>query len=144
MPIDQSRIRALIPHAGAMCLLDRVEAYDARNIVCVARSHREPDNPLRRYDRLSAICGLEYAAQAMALHGALAAAPQGPRPGYLVAVRDLTWRVNGLDSLPGELLVQAERVQGDAAAAVYRFAIEAEGQAVVGGRATVKFGRHAG
>ena len=42
--VDISR---LIPHRGAMCLLDRVENWDKDHIVCRTTSHRRPDNPLR-------------------------------------------------------------------------------------------------
>jgi predicted hotdog family 3-hydroxylacyl-ACP dehydratase len=63
MQIDQAGIRALIPHAGAMCLLDRVESWDATHIRCVTDSHHRADNPLRQSNGLRAICGVEYAAQ---------------------------------------------------------------------------------
>ena len=55
----------LIPHAGAMCLLDTVDAWTESCITCTATSHRDVSNPLRRREKLDAICGLEYAAQAM-------------------------------------------------------------------------------
>lgn len=71
--IGASRIRELIPHAGAMCLLERVIEYDDASICCEARSHLDVDNPLRHNGRLSTLCGIEYAGQAMALHGALRA-----------------------------------------------------------------------
>ena len=38
-------------------------------IRCVARGHRDADNPLRAGGELPALCGIEYAAQAMAAHG---------------------------------------------------------------------------
>ena len=40
-------IASRIPHAGRMCLLDRVECWDTQRIRCRARSHRDADNPLR-------------------------------------------------------------------------------------------------
>jgi predicted hotdog family 3-hydroxylacyl-ACP dehydratase len=137
--IDQSRIRELIPHAGPMCLLDGVQAWDGSSILCVSSSHRLALHPLRRAGRLSAIYGVEYAAQAMALHAALGAAHGRARAGYLIALRDVACGAEELDALPGDLLVRAERMQGDAAAATYRFAIHAAGQELLAGRATVKF-----
>jgi predicted hotdog family 3-hydroxylacyl-ACP dehydratase len=69
--IDANRIRELIPHAGTMCLLERVVGCDQTSIRCETRSHQNDNNPLRYKGRLSSVCGIEYAAQAMALHGAL-------------------------------------------------------------------------
>jgi len=69
--IDAGSIRELIPHAGTMCLLEHVVAFDDTSIRCETRSHLDVNNPLRYKGRLSSLCGIEYAAQAMALHGAL-------------------------------------------------------------------------
>ena len=62
----------MIPHTGAMCLLDGVLQWDTSTIQCVSRSHRDAHNPLRIDGRLPTLCGIEYAAQAMAVHGGLA------------------------------------------------------------------------
>ncbi len=80
VPIDAERIRKLVPHAGNMCLLERVVACDAASIRCETRSHLDQSNPLRRNGHLASICAIEYAAQAMALHGALTA------PGHIGAL----------------------------------------------------------
>ena len=64
-------IATLIPHSGSMCLLDGVLSWDENTILCRTASHRLPDNPLRSNGRLAGVCGVEYAAQAMALHGGL-------------------------------------------------------------------------
>ena len=74
--LDRAWIASHIPHQGSMCLLDYVEAWDRERIRCRASSHRAADNPLRAYGRLGAACGIEYAAQAMAVHGALLAPPR--------------------------------------------------------------------
>ena len=72
--MNHAAICARLPHAGRMCLLERVETWDGESITCIASSHRDADNPLRANGRLHAVCGVEYAAQAMALHGSLLAA----------------------------------------------------------------------
>ena len=77
--LDRAAIAARIPHQGSMCLLDAVLAWDSGQIHCRASSHRQPDNPLRAAARRGAACGIEYAAQAMAVHGALLA-PAGAPP----------------------------------------------------------------
>src|SRR5258708_3794232 len=98
----RTAIAGLIPHSGAMCLLDEVLAWDAATIKCRTASHRQLGNPLSRGGSLAAICGIEYAAQAMAVHGRLADAT-GDRPvsGFLASVREVHCNVGRLDRLPG-------------------------------------------
>lgn len=136
---DAIGIAALIPHAGAMVLLDRVEAWDADGIVCRARSHLDAANPLRREGRLSACCGLEYALQAAALHGALVAGGVAQRAGFVAALRGVALRVERLDMASfGELRVAARLERQEAGGIIYALAVEAaDGAPLLSGRATV-------
>ena len=136
--LDRVAIAARIPHQGSMCLLDAVLAWDSGQIHCRASSHRQPDNPLRAAERLGAACGIEYAAQAMAVHGALLA-PEGapPRPGYLASVRSVQLAVDRLDDLPQDLDIVAERLSGDENNILYHFRVEHAGDLLLSGRATV-------
>lgn len=137
--MDHAAIAARIPHSGSMCLLQRLESHDERQIRCSASSHRDIANPLRLDGALPAACAVEYAAQAMALHGALAApAGERPTPGFLASVRHLRLRVARLDDVPGDIEVRAERLAGDTRQALYSFALHGQGGALlVEGRATV-------
>jgi predicted hotdog family 3-hydroxylacyl-ACP dehydratase len=136
--IDRDRIAGLIPHAGTMCLLDEVTGWDDRSIRCRATSHRDPANPLAVDGRLGAACGVEYAAQAMALHGGLTGAVDGrPTAGYLASLRALVLRVDRLDNLAGDLIVEAERLAGETASVSYRFSVSHGGTLLVSGRAAV-------
>ena len=138
MQLDHAWIAARIPHQGSMCLLDRVLEWDDDRICCAAVSHRAGDNPLRAHGRLASACGIEYAAQAMAIHGALLAnADDTPRQGYLTSVRSVTLHVARLDDLPGELLVEAERLSGDANNIIYRFSLKYGDRCLLEGRAAV-------
>ena len=138
MLIGRAAIARLIPHAGAMCLLDAVLAWDDQTISCRTARHHAPGNPLARAGRLHALCGVELAAQAMALHGRLAGgATAPPRAARLASLRDLVWRVERLDLVPGDLLVEAERLIGAAARAVYGFRVSGGGGEVLRGRAAV-------
>lgn len=132
-------IAALIPHAGAMVLLDRVEAWDADGILCRARSHLDAANPLRREGRLSACCGIEYALQAAALHGALRAGGVAQRPGYVAALRAVSLDVERLDVAAfGELRVSARLERQEAAGIIYALALyAADGAPLLSGRATI-------
>jgi len=136
--LSRTDIARLIPHAGAMCLLDGVERWDADEIRCVSRTHADADNPMRAGGKLAALCGVEYAAQAMAVHGALAGGAKArPKAGFLVALRDVSCLVPRIDDLPGELVVDAERLMGDDDRVIYRFALRVGEIEVLSGRATV-------
>ena len=136
--LTKAEIAALIPHAGAMCLLDGVVHWDAVNIRCLSRSHRDPENPLRADGQLRAVCGIEYAAQAMAVHGALAGIVGAkPKAGYLASVRDVACRKSRLDDLEGELIVDAGQLMGDEGRVIYQFTLRVGAIEVLSGRATV-------
>ena len=124
MRLDKSWIAARIPHAGSMCLLDEVIEWSDDRILCRSGTHRRADNPLRAHGRLGAACAVEYAAQAMAVHGTLAGATAAaPRPGYLTSVRDLVLRVARLDDIDDDLFIAASRLAGDAAGVSYEFSV---------------------
>lgn len=121
-----------------MCLLDAVLEWSEQGIVCQASSHTAVDNPLRAHGRLGAATGVEYAAQAMAAHGALLAPAQtGPTQGYLTSVRSLSLHVDRLDHLAGPLRVSAERLSGDTRLILYAFHIHHEERCLIEGRASV-------
>jgi predicted hotdog family 3-hydroxylacyl-ACP dehydratase len=121
-----------------MCLLDAVVDWSETAISCIATSHADPANPLRADGRLGAAAGIEYAAQAMAVHGALLAGDDGaPRQGYLASVRGVTLHVARLDDLPGQLDVHAERLSGDTSNVLYQFSVSHAGRCLLAGRATV-------
>jgi predicted hotdog family 3-hydroxylacyl-ACP dehydratase len=138
MLVTRAEIAALIPHAGTMCLLDGVVSWDENRIRCVSRSHLDTGNPLRAGGRLPAVCGIEYAAQAMAVHGGLAGKIRGrPLAGFLASVRDVTCRRDRLDDLDGSLFVEAVRALGDEAHVIYEFRLWVGEMEVLSGRAAV-------
>lgn len=136
--LDRAAIAARIPHQGDMCLLDTVVDWSETHISCRASSHRDPANPLRANHRLGAANGIEYAAQAMAMHGALLAqASDLPRQGYLTSVRGVRLHVARLDDLPDVLAVNAERLSGDSNHILYQFSLSHAGRCLLEGRAAV-------
>ena len=121
-----------------MCLLDEIASWDSERVRSVSRTHREPSNPLRSGGHLGALCGVEYAAQTMAAHGALAGAiAERPRAGYLVSLRNVVCDAHSLDELDGDLCVDAERITGDAERVMYQFRVSVGVTQVLSGRATV-------
>lgn len=137
--MNQVDICARLPHAGRMCLLASLVQWDNDSIVCLADSHRDADNPLCMDGRLHAVAGVEYAAQAMALHGNLLAGSGAPvTRGYLASVRDLKLAVEDLSMLSGDLNITARRLNGDANGFIYEFEIHAGAGPALSGRLTAK------
>ena len=139
--IHREQILTMIPHCGAMCLLDEVLSWTDVSVRCLSRRYQDLDNPMRRADgTLGAACGIELAAQAMAVQGWLSGGGGGPpRRGYLVSLRDVAMRTPRLDAAPGDLIIEAERLLGDANGAAYRFRLGRGDAELLSGRATVVF-----
>ena len=148
MVLSRDGIAALIPHQGAMCLLDEVLSFDGDSIVCRAASHRDAPHPLRDGGVLPAICGIEYAAQAMAVHGALVAnevdkaagkrsTEARGRGGMLAAARDVMLNVERLDDIADDLLVSARKLVAHNRRLLYEFTLHAGGRELARGRAAV-------
>jgi predicted hotdog family 3-hydroxylacyl-ACP dehydratase len=139
MPLTKTEICELLPHTGSMCLLEAVQHWDQDEILCVAESHRDPSNPLRRRDILPAVSGVEYAAQAMGVHGGLVSrlAVSKPTVGYLASLRDVALRVTRLDNIAAPLLVRVRRVADTVGSVMCDFELSADGGTLVSGRATL-------
>jgi predicted hotdog family 3-hydroxylacyl-ACP dehydratase len=136
--LNRAWIEARIPHQGRMCLLDEVLDWDAQHIRCRTATHRAPDNPLRSRDRLGIACGIEYAAQAMALHGALAGgAGRSSRVGLLASVRDVRLMGLRLDDIESDLICEVTHLAGDSLTALYEFALRDRDRSLLSGRASV-------
>lgn len=128
-------VRGLVPHQGAMCLLDEVLEWDEQSIACRATSHRDPGNPLRTPAGLAAVIGVEYAAQAVAAHGALT--QKRSAIGYLASLRDVECLVERLDTEAEALVVRAQRVAAESGRLLYDFRIESGGRELANGRLAV-------
>ena len=143
MRMNRAWIEERIPHQGRMCLLDEVLAWDAHHIRCSTGTHRALDNPLRSHDRLGIAGGIEYAAQTMALHGALASAALGAnaaapsRVGLLASVRDVRLHVLRLDDIEADLLCEVTHLAGDNFTALYEFTLRDKDRSLLAGRASV-------
>lgn len=137
MKLGREEVCALIPHAGSMCLLDAVEYWDEHSIVCSSMSHLRGDNPLRGAMGLAAVHGMEYGAQAMALHGALLSAGEPLTGGLLAALRDVRLHVGRLDEIAGALQIFATRLMADGGNLLYRVEARGAGRLLVEGRVTV-------
>lgn len=141
MLIGKAEIRRLIPHAGAMCLLDRVETWHARSIVCRSASHRDPANPLRRGNTLSAIHAFEYAGQAAAVHGGLLARERGERApfAYLGALKACVLHVTHLHTVERDLRISVELLAGEKRGAIYACHVASSADILAAGRLMIIF-----
>ncbi len=145
--LDHAGIAARVPHAGPMCLLGALHAFSAQHIHCSSRAHDDPAHPLRSPGGLLAPAAIEYAAQAMALHGGLLAEQASdqdgadtatPRAGFLASARQVVMHQPRLDTAAGPLQVHAQRLAGDGGQAMYQFSVrDVHDQLLVEGRATV-------
>ena len=138
--LDRSAIAARVPHAGPMCLLDSVLSWDEQGIECAAAVRAVSAHPLACDGRVPATAVIEYAAQAMALHGRLvqeqAGAAAAPRRGFLAALRFVRLHCRWVDVATTSLTVRASRFAGDEVQVLYDFEVEAAGP-IAAGRAVV-------
>lgn len=135
----KAEIGRLLPHGKSMCLLESVESWDDMTISCRTSTHRDRQNPLRFHGRLTAPAGIEYAAQAMGAHVGLLDRTSRIRDriGLVGAVRDVTFAIDRLDNLEGDLIVNASRmVEGDDSY-MYHFLVMHETCAIIQGRASI-------
>ncbi len=129
----------LLPHAGPMRLLERVESHDGARTVCLALPaastlFQEPGGEVPSW------LGIEYMAQCAAAHGGLLARArgEGPIPGLFVGSRRLVFRCHTF--APGvPLRISARLAAGRGSTLAFDCAIEnpAGGPALVEGRLNV-------
>jgi len=138
LPATREEIAALIPHQGTMCLLECVTHWTVDSITCTTRSHASASNPLLGDGTLAAVHLCEYAAQAAAVHGGIGRAREGgvPRPGLLVALRDVIFNVPSV-ARTGTLEVAAMRVNAGEGGSVYTFEVRTGEEILATGRVTV-------
>ena len=141
MHLDRRWIEEHIPHQNSMCLLEEVLSWDSSRARCRASSHRSPSNPLRANGRLGAACGIEYAAQTMAVHGALMASVGGTtaRSGFLASLRAVQLHVDRLDDVEGDLVTLVTHLAADEHSALYEFSVSSNQDVLINGRAAITF-----
>lgn len=137
--LDRAGIAARIPHQADMCLLDAVRHWTPEAIECESWLRGLEAHPLRSGGVLSSVHAIEYAAQAMAVHGALIAGLEAaPKAGYLASVRSVSLHAELIGAGDAPLRVSAERLSGDERNVLYGFRVEAaQGACIAEGRAAV-------
>ncbi|NPC57964.1 hotdog family protein [Caenimonas soli] len=138
MMADRAHIERLVPHAGAMCLLDAVAQWDAAQITCTSA---EPgsSHPLARDGVVPSIAAAEYAAQATAVHGALLDGAGQPRAGLLVKLMDVDLHSACFPSRGG-VTVNATLLSRSSGGCLYAFEVGSAARPIASGRLIVAFG----
>jgi predicted hotdog family 3-hydroxylacyl-ACP dehydratase len=134
----RAQIEQLVPHSGAMCLLDAVTHWDASHIACSSAAPGA-SHPLAREGAVPAIAACEYAAQAVAVHGALLDGVQGARDGMLAKLTDVELRTAFFPAGAAGVSVRAELLGRLATGCLYAFEVAGAGQPVASGRLIVAF-----
>ncbi|MCL6415853.1 hypothetical protein MIB92_09325 [Aestuariirhabdus sp. Z084] len=143
--LSLEQLSGLLPHQGDMCLLASVESWDQKNIHCRVISHRSGQNPLRHCGRLDAHTAVEYAGQAMAVHGSLLQLVANsestdhftPPAGYLVGVNHFVAHCQDLSKVEEDIDLYCEQLIADSNGQVYQFEMRAQDVIKASGRVTV-------
>jgi predicted hotdog family 3-hydroxylacyl-ACP dehydratase len=136
MKIDRAEIERLVPHAGAMCLLDAVTEWTSASIACTSAAPGA-EHPLARNRRVPAIAAAEYAAQATAVHGALLEQSGRPRAGMLATLVDVQLAARAIPADGKALSIRAELLSRSAAGYMYSFEVGTAGATIASGRLMV-------
>lgn len=120
--LTHAEIERLVPHAGAMCLLERAVQWDANHIVCEAESPRA-GHPLALAAGVPVVAAVEYAAQAAALHAALLDRRLEARAGMLAKLSGVVLSEGHLDAASGALTIRADLLARSDAGCSYAFAV---------------------
>ena len=129
MSVDVARLYERLPHSGSMRLIEQVVQWGPDSVRCRSRNHRDPANPLRTAGGLRAVCVIEYAAQAAALHAVLladhdaAADVTGSKKSraLLALVNGLELDTAYLHDGDGDLIVEGNVDYRSGDAVIYRF-----------------------
>ena len=139
MELDHAAIAARLPHTGRMCLLDRVLQWDEHRIRCSAVSHRDADNPLREGAGLATLAGIEYAAQAAAVHGALLRGETLPRSGVLASLKNVIATRPWMHEIVEDIVSEANLLHSDPAGGIFAFAVFASEERILSGQFTLMY-----
>lgn len=129
-----------------MCLLDHVVSWDSERMSAIAHSHLQTGNPLRAHNLLGAANGIEYAAQAMAVHSALLATSLSgmqdmarPTAGFLASVRNTVLHVTRLDDIAEALQIEVTCTHSEPSLILYQFSVRGldSQKPLLDGRATI-------
>lgn len=135
-PIIQPHLSELLPHKAPMVLIDSVTRWNGTAIECEANTHLAASNPLRINGVLSIYAGVEYAAQAMALHLRLNSqnTDQAPRKGFVAVASRLNACTQNLDDIQAPLHINLQQLVVNDQGALFQFNLSASTQELLQGQ----------
>lgn len=135
IPLSRKAIEERLPHAGSMCLLDEITAVNKQTLTACAISHQDKLNPLMLDGKIATINGVEYAAQAMAVHGSFLS--EKTQSGYIATVRNIELFTPYLPQNNLPLIINVEQLMSDKNGFTYQFQIQCKQQNIISGKITI-------
>jgi len=139
--LNSQEIEQRLPHAGKMSLLDKVTYADRLTLSASAVSHLSSDNPLRFNHKLSSINGIEYAAQAMAIHGFLLSelkqTEASTKTGYIATIRNIDIFTPFFPETESVIKIEVKQLMSDTNGFTYQFHISDGKKTLISGKITV-------
>lgn len=124
IPVNKQEVARCLPHEGPMVLLERVLQCTEESLECETSTHLQPEHPLSIEGQLSVFAGVEYAAQAMALHKCLNAESDGKvRSGFVAVTSNLMPHLVVLNQASGTLNVAVNMLDSSGGGSLYEFHI---------------------
>jgi predicted hotdog family 3-hydroxylacyl-ACP dehydratase len=136
MKLMRAEIERLVPHAGAMCLIDGVTQWSRDTIACTS-ALPDAGHALAHAGRVGAIAAAEYAAQATAIHGALLAPSSRPRAGMLATLVDVQLSMPAMPVQGEALCIRADLLSRSADGCMYSFDVRSGATPISSGRLMV-------
>jgi predicted hotdog family 3-hydroxylacyl-ACP dehydratase len=140
LPLNRQDVEKCLPHKAAMVLLEKVRHCNSDTLECETTTHLQEDHPLRIEGQLSIFTGIEYAAQAMALHSFLNADYEGKaKTGFVAVTSRVKPYFDFLDQVQDTLNISVALVDASGGGSLYEFCISygADKAAVLDGKLLV-------
>jgi len=143
--LNSQEIEQRLPHAGKMSLLDKVSYADLTVLKASASSYLNSDNPLRFNGKLASINGIEYAAQAMAIHSHLLSEAKksgkgeqdATQTGYIATIRNVEINTPFFPETKAIIAIEVAQLMSDTNGFTYQFQISCEKKALISGKITI-------
>ena len=145
MIADHAAIESLIPHKGAMCLLDGIEYHDGQRIICSTHATSLHIQPAAHKCRalVAARASNSPRRRWPCTGGSSATAQARPPTGLLLSARDCRFNVRRIDDIEGPLVIEAAQMGNNDETRLYRFKVTAHDVLLAEGRVTVMLTRGA-
>ncbi len=98
-------------------------------------THLNIDNPLKKNNKLKSIHGIEYAAQAMAVHGALL--DKKCQNGYIGSIRNVILNETYLPTHQSPLDIKVHPLMRSKQGFTYNFLVQCTNQLIISGKITI-------